>query len=79
MDGGRAIFFNPDGETIPSSADKNLRGNATLLRANNRDGQIEITPETTQSKWAGEKMDHHLAVSILCEIESRARPGEMHS
>jgi hypothetical protein len=67
--GGRTDFTLPDGTIIPPGPDQRFRGNAVAQRVKNRELGLDITADTSVPNWCGEKMDNHMAVLGLLQLE----------
>jgi len=66
---GKIEFTYPDGRTMPAGPDGRFRGNACVIKRNNRANGLEITSETLPSLWTGERMDHDLAILGMISLE----------
>ncbi len=62
---GQLLFIKANGQVLPESGEKRSCGNALALFAAHAESGIQITPETTITKWCGEKMDDQMAVGGL--------------
>ena len=84
---GAFVFVRPDGEPLPAAGRLDKRTLEALaasaaegrvaLRELNRDRGLRIDAETAECRWAGERMDYHLAVGCLLwdRDKARARSG----
>jgi hypothetical protein len=66
---GQPVFTTPKAERIPDCPESRFRGNVFALTTANRRERIDIGPRTLLPQWAGERMDHGMAVDGLIWLE----------
>ena len=66
---GEIYFTDPQGRYLPRTGDTRFRGNVFALTAQNSRLGLQITSETGECQWAGERMDDDLAVLCMLQLE----------
>jgi hypothetical protein len=74
MAGGGWLFRRSDGRAFdpPRLPSQPAHDWLDLRRANEAQG-IHVVAETAATRWRGERMDYHLAISILCDRSQREK------
>jgi hypothetical protein len=70
-DGGSFVFTRPDGRRVPANGARCFRGNIPGVASLNRDVGLTITPETSRSRWLGERLDYSLAIEGMQYLDGR--------
>jgi hypothetical protein len=67
---GAIVFTNPQGHRVPDAAETRFRGNAYSLIDENDQSGVQITPQTGECLWDGERMDDDLAVLCMLQLDA---------
>lgn len=66
---GQFYFTGPAGDRLPEAGDTRSRGNVVSLRTMNWRSGLQITPDTGECRWGGERMDDDMAILCMLQLE----------